>query len=341
MKLLVVGADSTYAIERFYLKYWKENSLGIELDFFASQNLFYEYYNKNIINKILYKLGISSIYKKINVLLIEKIDLFEPEIIFVFKGMEVFPATLGYAKKRGIKLVNYNPDNPFIFSGSGSGNSNITNSIGLYDFHFTYSEDIKRQIDLLFNIPTAILPFGFDIEDAIFKKAKNSEEINRVCFIGNPDVFRAKLINNLAKESVEIDVYGHDWEKYINHQNIKCYNTVSNNELWYTLRKYRIQLNIMRPHNLDSHNMRTFEVPGIGGIQLAPNTKEHRFFFEADKEIFLYNTVTECVTKINYLLSLTTEQANQYRTYAREACVKNKYSYKDRAQQVLAVLEKL
>ena len=178
MKLLVIGADSTYAIERFYLKYWKENRLSIEIESFASQNLFYEYYNKNIVNKIFYKLGISSIYKKINNFLIGRIDLFAPDIIFVFKGMEVSPTTLGYAKKKGIKLINYNPDNPFIFSGSGSGNSNITKSIGLYDFHFTYSEDIKRQLDLQFNIPTAILPFGFDIEDAIFKKAKNSEEIN-------------------------------------------------------------------------------------------------------------------------------------------------------------------
>lgn len=341
MKLLVIGADSTYAIERFYLKYWKENRLSIEIESFASQNLFYEYYNKSIKNKIFYKLGISSIYKKISQLLKERINLFEPDIIFVFKGMEVLPTTLGYAKKRGIKLVNYNPDNPFIFSGSGSGNSNITKSIGLYDFHFTYSEDIKKQMDSQFNIPTALLPFGFDIEDAIFKKANNGEEINRVCFIGNPDVFRAKLINNLAKNAIEIDVYGHNWENFIKHKNIKCYNTVSHNELWYTLRKYRIQLNIMRPHNLDSHNMRTFEVPGIGGIQLAPNTKEHRLFFEADKEIFLYNTVEECVDKIHYLLSLSSEQANQYRSYAREACIKNKYSYKDRAQQVLDLLQKL
>jgi spore maturation protein CgeB len=87
--------------------------------------------------------------------------------------------------------------------------------------------------------------------------------------------------------------------------------------------------------------MRTFEVPGIGGIQLAPNTKEHELFFEADKEIFLYNTVDECISKINYLLSLTTEQANQYRVFAMEACIKNKHSYKDRAMQVLEVLEKL
>ena len=183
MKLLVVGADSTYAIERFYLKYWKENSLGIELDFFASQNLFYEYYHKRILNKIIYKLGISSIYKKINQLLIERIDLFAPEIIFVFKGMEVFPATLAYAKKRGIKLVNYNPDNPFIFSGSGSGNSNITKSIVLFDFHFTYSEEIKRQLDLQFNKPTAILPFGFDIDESVYYLALKIEEINKLCFV--------------------------------------------------------------------------------------------------------------------------------------------------------------
>ena len=341
MKLLIIGADSKYAIERFYLKYWKEYGKNITIEFFPAQNFFYDYYNKNIVNKIIYKLGVSFIYKTINQLLIERIDLFEPEIIFVFKGMEVFPETLGYAKKRGIKLINYNPDNPFIFSGSGSGNTNITKSIGLYDFHFTYSEDIKRQLDLQFNIPTALLPFGFDIEDVILKKAKSNEEINRVCFIGNPDVFRAKLIYNLAKKGIEIDVYGHRWDNFLNHQNINCFNTVSDNELWYTLRKYRIQLNIMRPHNLDSHNMRTFEVPGIGGIQLAPNTKEHRLFFEPDKEIFLYTTLEECVTKIDYLLSLTTEQANEFRVFAREAAINQKHSYKDRAVQVLQTLKTL
>jgi spore maturation protein CgeB len=87
--------------------------------------------------------------------------------------------------------------------------------------------------------------------------------------------------------------------------------------------------------------MRTFEVPGIGGIQLAPDTREHRLFFEANKEIFLYKTVEECVSRIDYLLSLTTEQANEFRDFAREACLNKKHSYKDRALQVLEVLEKL
>jgi spore maturation protein CgeB len=341
MRLLVIGADSNYAIERFYLKYWKEFGKNITLEFFTSQNLFYKYYNKNILNKIIFRLGLSSIYTNINQELNNKIDEFKPDIIFVFKGMEVFPASLTFAKKKGIKLVNYNPDNPFIFSGKGSGNSNITKSIGLYDFHFTYSDEIKKQIDLKFNIPTTILPFGFDIEESVYNLVKNKGEINRVCFIGNPDIFRTELIQNLANKGIEIDVYGYNWRKFIKHQKIKCFNTVSDDVLWYTLRKYRVQLNIMRPHNLNSHNMRTFEIPAVGGIQLAPNTIDHQLFFEADKEIFLYDTVDGCINKINYLLSLTTEQSNHYREFARDVCIKNKHSYKDRALQVMEVFEKL
>ncbi len=205
MKLLVIGADSNYAIERFYLKYWSAHGKNITVEFFPAQNIFYKYYNKNSLNKIIFKLGISAIYNKINKKLVRKIDVFQPDLIFIFKGMEVFPTSLLLAKEKGIKLINYNPDNPFIFSGRGSGNSNITKSIGLYDYHFTYSVDIKKQIDLQFNIPTSILPFGFDIDESVYNLALNKDEIHKVCFIGNPDEFRAKLIQSLANKGIEID----------------------------------------------------------------------------------------------------------------------------------------
>jgi spore maturation protein CgeB len=341
MKLLVVGADSTYAIERFYLKYWREYGSDFQIDFFAAQNIFYDYYNKNILNKIFYKLRFSKIYKRINQLLIERIDFFQPEMIFIFKGMEISPTTLEYAKKRGIKLVNYNPDNPFIFSGSGSGNSNITNSIELYDLHFTYSEEIKEQLIEKCNVPTYILPFGYDIEETVYSSSLAIHEINKVCFIGNPDKFRASLITDLAKRGFSIDVYGHNWHYFVNNKNIQCFNTVSNNELWNTLHKYRVQLNIMRPHNLNSHNMRTFEIPGIGGIQLAPYTKDHQSFFEDNKEIFLYKNLDDCCIKIEYLLLLSTSQTNELRCFARNASIGGKYSYKNRAFHVIEILRSI
>ena len=97
----------------------------------------------------------------------------------------------------------------------------------------------------------------------------------------------------------------------------------------------------MRIHNEDSHNMRTFEVPGIGGLQVAPYTREHNIFFEDGKEIFLYKNEDDCVTTINYLLNLTTIEANQLRKFAKEAAINKKHSYKDRAIQVLETLKTL
>lgn len=339
MKLLVVGANSEYAIERFYLKYWQEYRKDITIDFFQAQNIFYNFYNQNFLNKIVFKLGISSIYNQINKQLLEKIKKFKPDVIFVFKGMEIFPQTLQFAKEQNIKLLNYNPDNPFIFSGSGSGNKNITESIGIYDVHFTYNMEIKYQIESQYSIPTYILPFGFDVSEELFAKCTETLEINKVCFIGNPDKVRALLITKLAKAGVLIDVYGYNWEKFINHKNISYYKTIYGVEFWQNIRRYRVQLNIMRPHNLNSHNMRSFEIPGIGGIQLAPHTSEHELFFEPNKEIFLYQSVEDCVKKINHLIQLSVQEANELRLAARLACIEKKYSYAERAKQVLEVLE--
>lgn len=339
IKVLLVGSNYSWSIENYYIHYLTE--LGLDIKLFPAQVLFYEYYYARKINKLLYRIKLSKIENKINQLFIQTVILHNPTHIFVFKGMELTPKSLLWAKQKGIKLVNYNPDNPFVFSGRGSGNSNITNAIELYDFHFTYNLEIQKKLEENHHAKTGLLPFAFDISQDLFKVCEKELEIIKVCFLGNPDKLRASFIKSIADKGIEIDVYGNDWGKFVNHKNITSYPPVYAEEQWKTLRKYRVQLNLMRIHNLDSHNMRTFEVPGIGGIQLAPDTKEHQLFFEANKEIFLYKTVEECVTKINFLISLTIEQANQYREYAREASVKNKHSYKDRAHQVIEVLKKL
>jgi len=340
MKILIIGSDKVFSIENYYYKYLVE--LGYDIKRFNAQSIFYDYYyNGNIATKVIFKLGLSSIYKKINNQFIQIVEDVKPEIILVFKGMELTPESLFWAKQRGMKLVNYNPDNPFVFSGKGSGNSNITKSIELYDLHFTYNLEIQKKLQEIHKVKNELLPFAFDISLDVFEVCQKEKEVLKVCFLGNPDKLRASLIQSLANNGIEIDVYGNDWNIFLIHKNITSHPPVYGEEQWKTLRKYRVQLNLMRIHNLDSHNMRSFEVPGIGGIQLAPDTKEHRLFFEADKEIFLYKTVEECVSKIEYLLSLTTERANEFRVYAREACLNKKYSYKDRALQVLEVLEKL
>ena len=180
LKILVIGSDKIYAIENLYAKYLSED--GIDVFHFSAQSLFYDYYQKSILNKLIFKSGLSNILKRINKKFKLITSAFKPDIIWVFKGMEIFPQTLRWAKDRNIKLVNYNPDNPFLFSGKGSGNDNLKNAIGLYDLHLTYNAEVKKEMERRYKIPTQILPFGFDISNDLFERCCVIEEVNRACF---------------------------------------------------------------------------------------------------------------------------------------------------------------
>jgi spore maturation protein CgeB len=341
MRILIVGADSKYAIEKPYLEYLAKQKEVDHIELFAAQKLFLDYYNQSIINKLLYRIGISSILKKVNNKLRKKVLEYKPDIVFVFKGMEIFPITLSWIKNQGIKLVNYNPDNPFIFSGRGSGNKNITDAISLYDLHLTYNESVKEKLEDTYTIPVELLPFGFDITDEVYQQAESEHEILKVCFLGNADTLRATFVTALADSGVEMDVYGEFWQKFISHPKINIHQSVYGTTFWKTLRKYRVQLNIMRPHNPDSHNMRTFEIPGIGGIELAPRTSQHQSFFEENTEIFLYDDIEDCIAKASYLLGIDKDVADGIRFKARRKSIENKYGYEDRSKQLVLYFKKL
>jgi len=338
MKLLIVGSNEVWSLERFYVKHLE--SAGVEVNICPVQSLFYAYYNKGLINKVLFKAGLSGIYRKIGDALKEKVEDWRPDVLWVFKGMELSPALLSWIKSKNIRIVNYNPDNPFLFSGSGSGNKNITDSIGLYDHHFTYDQSIRQRIIQDFNVPTSILPFGFEIPDGIYEECVKQQEVKKLSFLGNPDSARAAFIQQLANH-FPIDVYGNDWGKFVSHKNISICSPVYKEGFWKALYRYRIQLNLMRPHNPNSHNMRSFEVPGIGGIGLFPYTDDHATYFEEGKEIFLYRNMEECIKWCNVLLNMSDKEAENIRKAARLKSEQAGYSYQGRTLQALTEINKL
>ncbi len=339
MRLFLAGSNKVYAIENFYIKYLRE--LGVEIVHFPAQSMFYDYYQKNILNKIIYRSGLSRILKEINNDFKESIEEFKPDIIWVFKGMEIFTESLEWAKSKKISLVNYNGDSPFIFSGKGSGNKNVSGSIPVYDMFLTYNSADKEEMEARYGIRSEILPFGYDLDERLFQECESAEEVQKACFLGNPDQLRAKFLTDLAKLNVKIDVYGHHWKKFINHPNITVCEPVYNDDFWKTLRKYRVQLNLMRPHNLTTHNMRTFEAAGVGAIQLAPDTPDHQLYFKENKEIILFNDVASCYDKIVQLMNISRGDSLKIRESARLRSKTDGYSYKSRSAQALKFLNDL
>jgi spore maturation protein CgeB len=341
MKILITGGDYTWSIERFYLRHLNDFT-DVSAELFPAQNLLYSYLGSNIFNKVKHRLGITSIYQKINSRFKVKVEEFKPDFIWVFKGMEIAPESLSWAKSRGIKLINYNPDNPFIFTGRGSGNKNVKNSLELFDLHYTYSLDILEQLQERKNFISKLLPFAYELpEDISGKNLQEVIEINKVCFVGNPDHTRAEFVQELVNDGVLIDLYGNNWDKFVKHENVNMLPPIYGNDLWITLRKYRVQLNMLRIHNLTSHNMRTFEIPGVGGIQLAPYTKEHSLFFDDQKEIFMYKDAPDAVSQINSLLNMNTDEARHIRKDAMVKCESKGYTYKARSKEVYDMLAQL
>ncbi|ULQ56263.1 glycosyltransferase [Flavihumibacter rivuli] len=337
-RILIVGSDNIWSIERIYARHLKE--LGVAVEIFPAQNLFLASYNKSLVNKLLYKAGLSRILHGVNQSLRQHIEKKRPDAVWVFKGMEVFPSTIQWIHSLRVPVVNYNPDNPFIFTGSGSGNKNVTRSIRAFDLHFTYSLAIKSQLEKI-GCKVALLPFGFDLADKDLEAAAAAPEILKLCFLGNPDKDRASFIRQLADGGIQIDLFGNNWGAFISHPNIGIFDAVYAGDFWIKLRQYRVQLNLMRVHNLDSHNMRSFEVPGIGGIMLAPDTPEHRLFFKDGEEAFLFTDATSCMEKANQLLRLDKAGADRIRENARKRSLASGYSYKDRSADVLKVLASL
>ena len=339
MKLMIVGSDKIYSIENFYVKYLRE--AGVELLHFPAQRFFYDYYQQGILHKLIFRAGLSGILKSINQRFKKEVESFSPDAIWVFKGMELFPESLKWAKARGIKLLNFNGDNPFLFSGKGSGNVHVSKSIELYDLHLSYNREVKKQLVEGFGIRVAILPFGYDIDEGLYATCCAQEEIMRVCFLGNPDEYRGKFLQGLADKGIPLDLYGNDWNKYVQHPSVKIFKPIYADECWMVLRKYRVQLNLMRPHNPTTHNMRSFELGGVGAIQLAPGTEDHLQYFKAGEEIFIYNNMEECVQQINAIMALDKTAADSIRGNARNRSEESGYSYKARAMQALEEIRKL
>lgn len=337
MKVILVGSDKVFAIENLFYRHLKENYIDVTL--FAAQSVFFDYYQSDIINKLVFRAGLSKIHERINSKFISLIDEMKPDLIWVFKGMELNPASLKYAKSKGIKLVNYNPDNPFLFSGRGSGNKNISDSIRLYDLHLTYHSGVKQRIEDEYGIPCELLPFGFDINEHDINLAWRQREILRPCFLGNPDKERAAFLIDLTNAGIEIDLYGNNWHKFIKGKNVNVFPPVYGCDYWMTLFKYRVQLNLMRLHNLETHNMRSFEIPGVGGIQLAPNTPDHVKWFAPESEIFLYKDINDCVRQIEKVLTLDLSSACNVRKQARMRSLNSDYSYQGRTKLVLAYVK--
>ncbi len=339
--MLILGSFSPGALENFYKTGFEKCGVTVETCDIADQ--YTAFLKRGLFNKVINKLSPDFFYRGINEGLLRFLNKKLYDVILVFKGMELFPETVRQLKDHAAITANYNADHPFIFFFPGSGNSHVLNSIPHYDVHFSYAQKIVQQLQNRFNKQAYCIPFGYNSYIHASPGNASNEYVDSFLFIGVFDEERARYLNQLKSDRLHI--YGDSKWRSRNLSRAYLRNAYQNKALYNSDYAQAITsslgiLNLLRKQNIieDSHNMRTFEVPGYGGLLISQRTGEQLGFFEEDKEAVYYSSPEELKVKLEYLAAhpaviSSMKQAAYYKS------VNNDYSYDQRSRQLLHCLQ--
>ncbi|MEO5891102.1 MAG: glycosyltransferase [Ferruginibacter sp.] len=338
--MLIIGSFSKGSIENYYKRGLEK--CGVAVTAYGAADEFHGAMAKSDMNRLLNKISPHFFYKGINKRLLTFIAGKNYEVILVFKGMELYEETVLQLKRHTTLLVNYNCDHPFSFYSTGSGNDNVRNSIKQYDIHFSYSRRIVAQLQQDFGRHAYCIPFGYDSHVKADALAALTDYSGHFLFIGAYDKQRTNWLENLAVP--DLDIYGDT--KWKTRNLSKPYITQAykqralyDGDYLNAVNHSMGIINLLRDQNIaeDSHNMRTFEVPGYGGLLISQRTAEQMMFFEEDKEAIFFDTAIELKDKLTFLRKHPAI-VSDIKKAGYQRSIDSKYSYDERSRELLGCL---
>ena len=264
------------------------------------------------------------------------------DAVVIFKGAWIVPEFLRiYKSNRPTTLLAcYNADDPITTWSRGANRPWVTDAISCYDLYITYNQALTEPI--LNAGPGAVmrLPFAWD---PVIHPNQEFDDSADVVFVGNSDRYREKWLTELVEHPLACDwrikVYG-DWHNVTSprlKQVIQSEKIVGVDMARITAGA-RISLNILREQNVGSHNMRTFETPGSGGVLASQFSDEQDSFFPNGKAAIYFETPRNIATTLSpYLADLNRLAA--LRSASRERVQVE--TYRDRAGLLVDKLREL
>ena len=246
--------------------------------------------------------------KKINKEIIERIRSCNYDIVWIDKGIVVYPETLKEIKKitPGTKIVSYSPDNMALRHNQSQ---QYLECVPLYDYIITNKsyiiEDMKK-------LGAKNVTFVNNCYSEDFHKPYELTEIEKnelggdVGFIGYWEEERCKSILYLVEHGVKVKVFGDaKWNKYANYSpNLTIMGrTLKNEDYCKSLNAFRISLCFLRKMNFDTQTTRSIEIPACGGFMMAERTDEHLNLFAENKEAVYFSSNEELLEKCLFYLN--------------------------------------
>jgi len=327
-KLLLIGADATDAIENHYRRAFR--ALGHEVTLFNPMRGLKPLIHSRVLNRLTLPLHHHLVSYDLRQFFARagRYDL-----VFVFKGHLFTPETIAACRKlsAGTPWVNFNPDSPFI-PGPGGACSFVERAIPLYDVYFIWSHALMEPLRAHGAKRVEYLAFGYDELAHRPAEQLDPELANYLTFVGSHDAQRAAALEALA--DLPLRIYGNAWHKLPRGSRLRSkvvQSAIYDAELRRVVSSSLASINLLRPQNAGSHNMRTFEVPAMGGLMLTSRSEEQQALFPDREATLMFDDPAGLRQVAQELLSGALD-ARALRARALARC--QGHSYVERARQV-------
>ncbi len=260
------------------------------------------------------------------------------DVLWLDKALHVRPSTLRRVKelRPSCVIIGYSPDD---MGARHNQSGQFLRCLPLHDVYFTTKsygvEELLAlgcpRVHFVANAfdPRAHRPMTLTVER---KKLLGAP----VGFVGTFEVDRARSIQFLAAQGIEVRIYGGDWQSFRGAtSNLRIEGRpIFGDEYAEVLCAFDINLCFLRRINRDRQTTRSIEIPACGGFMLAERTDEHLQLFQEGKEAEFFGSDEELVSKVRYYLDHP-EERKRIAAAGRERCLRSGYSYHDRLRWML------
>lgn len=244
------------------------------------------------------------------------------DLVLVFKGPHLNPSLIDHLRMRfESPVVCWNPDSPFDAAISNRG-AWIPQTIRAYDAYVTWAGDVAERLTGVAR-RVLIIPFAWDPR-AVKPTAGDGVAAGRIVFIGTGTGGRSAVLRSLSH--LRPIVFGTRWPRI---EGVDIRPPVVGTEFCKVAGEAKWNINLLRPQNAWSHNMRTFELVGAGGSQVAPLTGDHKKFLGNDSRTLLFRSSGELEAIL---------RSDPGELACREPTLLDGHTYRDRVSQLMADL---
>jgi glycosyltransferase involved in cell wall biosynthesis/spore maturation protein CgeB len=273
-----------------------------------------------------------------NAAILKAVDQVEPQVFLTVKGSWLEPGTLRQLSARGILALNYYPDFHFSYQSPDPA------MLPLFDLILTTK---SFQVDYLQKIMgsgrVAMLHHGYS--DLVhFPRSSALEEEDYfadVTYVGNYSPHKEKWLAPIVHRmpDVRVSIVGSRWEHASDDLLKRCALGYVLTGDFYARAVQHSRINIAvhaGPGGPDGWqdlvSTRTFEIPACKGFMLHVDNAEVRGLFEPGREIDLFASEDELISKIEYYLARPALRGEMIER-AHRRCVPA-YGYRARAEAI-------